>query len=58
VQVRIGEEGFFEAEDDMYRGPGRAGVYLFGAAEIRKVWIDGRRFPTQHTKDHNSNEGK
>ncbi len=45
ITVRIGEHGFFEAEDDTYAGPGCLGVFLCSFYEsgfgIRNVVVDG-----------------
>ncbi|MBM3804255.1 MAG: exo-alpha-sialidase [Acidimicrobiia bacterium] len=45
VQARIGEAGIFQAQDSSLRGPGRVGVFLFGAASIRNVRIEGVERP-------------
>lgn len=42
VRVRIGDSGYFEAADGLYRGPGRVGLYLFRDAAIRNVRINGQ----------------
>jgi hypothetical protein len=41
ISVCVGEYGRFEAEDTTYAGPGQAGLYLFGAAKLKNVSIEG-----------------
>jgi len=44
ILVRVGDYGYFEAEDDTYPGPGHLGVYLVfraGVAQIRNLVVEG-----------------
>ena len=44
--VRVGDYGRFEACDGTYRGPGAAGAYLFGKAELANVRVQGQATAT------------
>ena len=44
--VRVGDYGRFEACDGTYGGPGAAGAYLFGKAELANVRVQGQATAT------------
>lgn len=41
ITVRIGDNGYFEAEDDTYAGAGVVGFYSTGDAQLRNIMVEG-----------------
>ncbi len=42
ISVRIGDNGYFEAQDDTYAAAGHIGVYCQGDAKLRNVTVTGQ----------------